>query len=733
MATGGLYGNSPAGTTVASPSSESSGLYGNTTSFGGTYFEYLIFIESTTVPATPTGGSWSFTTNTGTPPTGWSNTPPATPTNPVYMSIALVNSRAGGTLTWSVPGQIFKQGPQGPTGPTGPTGATGATGSPGAAATITAGTTTTSAAGTSASVTNSGTSSAAIFNFTIPRGDTGATGPTGPAGPTGATGAGVPVGGTAGQALTKIDSTNYNTQWHSYGTMADQNANAVAITGGAIDGATIGSTTPSSVKATTLQATGPTTLAASTSSLVPLHLPYGTEPSSPVSGDLWSAYTGLYFKNQDNNIEQLDVGANTPGVLTAPTITITGSGSTFNASSTDAVLFSLPGWQGDFRTYVIPAVTGLSLVDNSANYLYVKYNSGNPIYAVTTNVLDIDNSSTVGATLLWRSGTEVHYQAIDWGRSTASRLNRRLVQTNRYQWASGLALGESSGNVITMTAGVIWYGVTQYNETAQTSASNNADFYYHVAGVYTKSTVSTYNNTQYDNGTSLQTLSSGRYTVNWVWRYIDGSGLPKLAYVLGAGNYTLTQAVASAPPATPSILPSIAILCGRIIVQKNDATATQIDSAFTQTFASSSVPVHNDLSGLQGGVSSEYYHLTNSEHTVATQAATTSVNGYLTSTDWTTFNSKQAALVSGTNIKTVNSTTLLGSGNLSVGTVTSVGGTGTVNGLTLTGTVTSTGNLTLGGTLDLSSPPAIGGTTPAAITGTTITGTKFVGISGGTF
>ena len=34
-----------------------------------------------------------------------------------------------------------------------------------------------------------------------------------------------------------------------------------------------------------------------------------------------------------------------------------------------------------------------------------------------------------------------------------------------------------------------------------------------------------------------------------------------------------------------------------------------------------------------------------------------------------------------------------------VGSVTSVGGTGTVNGITLTGTVTSTGNLTLGGTL----------------------------------
>ena len=67
------------------------------------------------------------------------------------------------------------------------------------------------------------------------------------------------------------------------------------------------------------------------------------------------------------------------------------------------------------------------------------------------------------------------------------------------------------------------------------------------------------------------------------------------------------------------------------------------------------------------------------------------------------------------------------------GTVTSVGGTGTVSGISLSGTVTSSGNLTLGGTLDLSSPPVIGGTTPAAITGTTITATKFVGVSGGTF
>ena len=46
-----------------------------------------------------------------------------------------------------------------------------------------------------------------------PQGITGPTGPTGSAGATGAAGAGVAVGGTAGQVLSKIDATNYNTQW----------------------------------------------------------------------------------------------------------------------------------------------------------------------------------------------------------------------------------------------------------------------------------------------------------------------------------------------------------------------------------------------------------------------------------------------------------------------------------------------------------------------------------------
>jgi hypothetical protein len=55
-------------------------------------------------------------------------------------------------------------------------GSAGATGPAGAAATVSVGTVTTGAAGTQASVTNSGTASAAVLNFTIPQGAPGANG-----------------------------------------------------------------------------------------------------------------------------------------------------------------------------------------------------------------------------------------------------------------------------------------------------------------------------------------------------------------------------------------------------------------------------------------------------------------------------------------------------------------------------------------------------------------------------
>ena len=195
----------------------SNSLYGN--QYSGVeivQFQWFIFQSSSTAPATPTGGSWNFQTGVGTPPSGWSDAPPASPSNEVWVSIALVSSLSPSTFTWSTPGLWYQQGAAGQvavgTTTTLSPGASATVnnsgtsynavlnfgipqGVTGSAATIAVGTTTTTNPGTSATVTNSGTSGAAVFNFGIPKG------------------AGVSSGGTTGQALIKNSNADYDTTW----------------------------------------------------------------------------------------------------------------------------------------------------------------------------------------------------------------------------------------------------------------------------------------------------------------------------------------------------------------------------------------------------------------------------------------------------------------------------------------------------------------------------------------
>ena len=115
----------------------------------------------------------------------------------------------GPTGATGVVGATGNVGPTGATGSTGATGLTGATGATGATGlgSVAVGITTTGVPGSTASVTNSGTSQSAILNFTIPQGATGAVGATGPAGPTGVgtTGAAGATGATGATGANGAD------------------------------------------------------------------------------------------------------------------------------------------------------------------------------------------------------------------------------------------------------------------------------------------------------------------------------------------------------------------------------------------------------------------------------------------------------------------------------------------------------------------------------------------------
>lgn len=121
-------------------------------------------------------------------------------------------------LTWYPAGEKGATGPTGATGATGPTGATGAAGADGS--TILNG-----AGAPGAGTGDDGdfyidTTADAIYGpkaAGVWGAGTSLIGPTGAAGADGADGVGIPVGGTAGQALTKVDGTDYNTTWSTVG------------------------------------------------------------------------------------------------------------------------------------------------------------------------------------------------------------------------------------------------------------------------------------------------------------------------------------------------------------------------------------------------------------------------------------------------------------------------------------------------------------------------------------
>lgn len=109
-----------------------------------------------------------------------------------------------GTASAAVLNFVLQKGDKGDKGDPGQTGA---------AATVQVGTV---GVGSTPSVTNSGTASAAVLNFVLQKGDKGEKGEKGDPGATGApgvNGAGVPAGGNLGQALVKIGAGDFQTGW----------------------------------------------------------------------------------------------------------------------------------------------------------------------------------------------------------------------------------------------------------------------------------------------------------------------------------------------------------------------------------------------------------------------------------------------------------------------------------------------------------------------------------------
>lgn len=109
----------------------------------------------------------------------------------------------------------------------------------------------------------------------------------------------------------------------------------------------------------------------------------------------------------------------------------------------------------------------------------------------------------------------------------------------------------------------------------------------------------------------------------------------------------------SPPPSTASAIFTVTQQAG--IIAGTGMTALNGLSADVQTISTGTTGT--DFNVVSSG--------SNHEFNLPTASATN--RGALSTTDWSAFNGKQDTLVSGTNIKTVNNNSLLGSGNLTIG------------------------------------------------------------------
>lgn len=274
----------------------------------------------------------------------------------------------------------------------------------------------------------------------------------------------------------------------------------------------------------------------------------------------------------------------------------------------------------------VSAQSDLTLFDNAANWVYLDYNSGTPQFVVSTSRTAFNCLDKCLAYLIYRSGTDLNIIDAREQNVDGNRKSRRLfLDFSRFiHAAGGSALSNPSTTTVAVTAGSFYFMLLNLPHKAFDTSIAGTDYtnvftlwYRNGSGGWTKTlnqkTIST---TTYDNNTGTPVvLNNNKYGVTWF--YIVHDSPSHLHAVMGQVEYPDEASARAATP--PSSIPGVAAetgsIIGSVVYLKSAVTFAAVLSAFSQAYASSAATSHNALSGLQGGTTNEYYHLTSAQYT----------------------------------------------------------------------------------------------------------------------
>lgn len=307
------------------------------------------------------------------------------------------------------------------------------------------------------------------------------------------------------------------------------------------------------------------------------------------------------------------------GVFDGGTITDSGAGQ-IDVASAKGVIRTTNSEIGELVAFDIVAQTDISLTDEVMNYVYIDYNAGTPIYAVTTVYEDINLNDKLIVGRVYRIGTTLYISNVGQDIQNATLRDLYRLQTlRRLEWASGSTLSFTAATrQPTVSAGVFFSNYAKITTAAfNASGADRFTYWYRNGSGGWTAVLSQQNidNQNWDDGTgTLNDLTNGDYGAHWVYQLTDGA----IHIQYGQANYTTAANARNAivPSSQPPVVVGMGILIGRLLIQKNATVIFESSSAFMTTFTGTATTLHNDLALIQGGTAAEYYHLTSADYNV---------------------------------------------------------------------------------------------------------------------
>jgi hypothetical protein len=317
------------------------------------------------------------------------------------------------------------------------------------------------------------------------------------------------------------------------------------------------------------------------------------------------------------------------GRITGGEITVNGDG-TINVASAEWKLRSVASISSDCRVYSIPAVSNITVPEDTRAFLYVSYNNGSPVINIGTNPNIVNGQTECIQDFLYRRGNTVNITSIgDYSSDFMGSYNKRESEFRGLKREQGVMIGGVTGTYqFTLTAGVIYNGVTRFNTPALTSLSSTFTYWRRSGSSWVTTNNSTIiNKDQWDDNGTLTNTSNNRFYNHWVFLLVGSVNslhvvLPQVQYnsLAEAQTGVLTQA----PPFLGTF--GAGILVGVITTRPNASQIEDIRSPFSDIFQSSTPLSHNNLANLNQG---DFMHVTAAQHTTINQG----VSGSFTTTD----------------------------------------------------------------------------------------------------